>query len=692
MLTPVPMIRVELIALDRDLLALSERVGVMAALQPVDVRQLGPWAEPMAWAEMEELAAEYGSLRRRLDRALTFLQIPPTEVLTPVRLAPEEVLHESTEQLGRVEPEVRELEERLRNLQARRSRLQVIEGQLQMLAPLEIDLAELRNLRFLYMASGLVPVDNVQRLEDSLRDIPHALIRLQRVRDRVLLFAFCRREEAPVLDRALESAYVERVEIPPELSGTPARALADLAGMRAELEEEFLTVETDGRAVGDRWWEELQHARSEAEVNARVVEVWRRSGRTERTRLLAGWVPEAELERLAAGVRAATGGRSVLSAVEPSPTREVGGMAPTALANPALLRPFEGLTRTYGLPDYWDLDPTPLAGGLFVLMFGAMFGDVGQGAVLALLGLLMAIGRPGRRPSGGAGPSALPPGRRPPGPGDSHPGDGEQAPRPTSTQSLDGRRQFGWILAACGGSAMVFGVLYGSVFGSEELIPALWLRPMENPLLLIGVAVGVGAAVISVGLILGAVGAWRRRDRAHLYLGQSGLVGLWLYWGLMVAALLAALAPGRLGLAILLPLVGVPLVLIFLHGPIARSLEWAEDAGDGAYYIQSGVEAFDLVIRFASNTLSFLRLGAFALAHVGLGLTVYALAELVHGLPGVPVLVLILGNALIVGLEGLIVGIQALRLEYYEFFTKFLHGGGVAYRPFALYERREGSG
>ncbi|MHB0868461.1 MAG: V-type ATP synthase subunit I [Chloroflexota bacterium] len=644
MLTPVPMVRVELLFLDRDLVPLSERIGEMALLHPVDAVELGPWAAPLGWPEMEGLSAAYASADRRVDRVGEQLGIPLDGHGVEVAINPQEAILQVRDLLSAVEPEVRGLEDRNHDLQSRRLRLAGLEAQLHMLGRLDVDLAQLRRLRFVHLVPGLLPPENLPRLEESLRDTPHLIVPVSKVGERELVFAFSRQEDAELLDRTLQSAYLERTEIPADLSGHPAEALAQLRARQAEVDGEIQAVERDRRRLGERWVGELRRARAALDANGRVVALWSQAGRTDRTRLLAGWIPKAGSEGFAAEVAAITEGRAEVSAAEPDPGAEGSEpRAPTALSNPAPLRPFEQLTRTYGLPDYWDLDPTPFAGALFVLMFGAMFGDLGQGAVLVLLGLALATGR-----------------------------------------LAQGQGGFGRILAACGASAMLFGLLYGSVFGSEHLIPALWIRPMENPLLLIGAAVALGATVLSVGLVFGIVGSWRRRDWTEFYLGQNGLAGLWLYWGLVASALLAVFGGAAFSSWMLVPLVVIPLALIALHGPIARALGWSEESPDGAYAIQAGVESFDLVVRFASNTMSFLRIGAFALGHVGLGITIFALAELAHGLPGASLGVLVLGNLVILVLEGLIVGIQALRLEYYEFFTKFLHGGGIAYSPFAL--------
>jgi V/A-type H+-transporting ATPase subunit I len=638
------MMRAELLVLDRDLASLSERIGSMAVLHPVDVGALGPWAASLTWHEMQGLTARYASVGRRIDRLAELLRLPAGLPAENVRLSPEETLREVDGLLERIEPEARDLEDRARRQESERLRLEGLEAQLALLSPLGVDLAELRALHFLHMVSGLIPPERLERLMDALEETPHLLVPVRRVGDRELILAFVQRRDADLLNRALQSAYLERLEIPAELVGTPAEAMVQLQTLRQELGSEAAELERDRRTVAERWAGDLQRARGELEVNGRVVALWSRTGRTERTRLLVGWVPRGRVGSFSEEVAAGTHGRSLLVIADPDAGVDGDNLvAPTALSNPSVLRPFEALTSTYGLPDYWDLDPTPVAAFLFVLLFGAMFGDLGQGFVLLAVGTLLAVGR-----------------------------------------LMEGQRDFGRIMAACGFSAMVFGVLYGSVFAAEGVIPAFWVRPIESPSTVLVAAVLLGAAVVSVGLLLGIATAWRRRDRAEFFLGQNGLVGLWLYWGLLGTALIVVFAPGNLSPWLVAALVGLPLLLRFLHGPIARAARWRPGGEDGAYVVQAGVESFDLVVRFVSNTASFLRVGAFALGHVGLGVTVFALYALLRGYPAASILLLIFGNLLILTLETLIVGIQALRLEYYEFFTKFMHGGGVAYRPFEL--------
>ena len=649
-----------LVVLDTDLSTVTAQLGRLGVLQLFDVRALGGWADRLSWGQAAVLARAYDDLWRRLTGLLEALGLPAETVSESgerIPISPDAVLAEAQAALAPIAQMADQILKRRRAAEREVERLDVVARQLELLRPVGVDLDELRQLRYLAIASGLVPAVSLERLRGSLEAIPHVIIPITRVGDHVLVLAAVARWDQDVLDRALRSAYVERVEIPSGLRGRPEDALRDVANRREELAREINQATADLTSLGRAHRSALVRTRDAVSANRLAVDAWRQVGQTAHTRLLTGWVPAPQAMELRSQVEAATSGRALvqLAPSQPQTRREVEHPGepsvslepPVELSNPPALRPFESLVTTYGLPRYDELDPTPLAAGLFLVMFGMMFGDLGQGAVLAVIGLLIA-----RRiiPFGG--------------------------------------RNSGIVLASAGLSAMLFGLLYGSAFGSEQIIPALWFHPLRNATFFLQIAVGFGIAVVTTGLLLHILKARRSGDYLSLFLDQHGVVGLWLYWGILVAVGLALLNRPP-GLAELIALVGVPLALLYLRGPLEARLGLAapeEAPGEvgSTYYVVSGVEVFDVLVRYVSNTVSFLRLAAFALSHAGLGVVVFTLAAMARGVPfGAPA-VLVLGNAVVVGLEGLIVAIQALRLQYYEFFSKFYQGGGKPYRPFAL--------
>jgi V/A-type H+-transporting ATPase subunit I len=291
------------------------------------------------------------------------------------------------------------------------------------------------------------------------------------------------------------------------------------------------------------------------------------------------------------------------------------------------------------------IDPTIFVGITFLLMFGMMFGDVGHGLVLLLGGLLM---------------------------------------------TLKSRkwREAGKLGVYCGVASMIFGFLYGSFFGLEDLLPTLWLKPLENMTDLFRAAIGFGVVMVSLGIVLNVINSFRARSFWQNFFDKSGpLVGV-VYWaGIGIVLKLMISGGGSLNPAIFYGLFIAPLAVFTLRGPLLKMMGKQRRSfpdGIGTYIMESVVEVMEILMGYLANTISFIRVAAFGLAHAGLFVAVFSLARVVSDRPGGLLyswLVLILGNVVIILLEGLVVTIQALRLEYYEFFGKFFMGLGSKYEP-----------
>ena len=346
-----------------------------------------------------------------------------------------------------------------------------------------------------------------------------------------------------------------------------------------------------------------------------------------------GWAPTAKLEELSE--RLAEVGSGLVELPRPA------WVDPPTLFRPAAVeRPFRPLVRTYGTPRYWDVDPTRFTAASFIVMFGMMFGDVGHGLVLALLGLWLRRCREGR---------------------------------------LAGVRDLWVIVFACGLAGACFGLLYGETFGPTGLVPRLWLDPVDDPVPLFLVALALGGVLLTISYLLGIVNRWRESGVARALLDQSGVAGLMIlvgggifaggfHWHLRPMEILG----GLICLAGII-LVGTGLALLA--------------PGGAAAVIQVGIELVDAVTRLASNFISFARLAAFGLMHAALGAVVFAAASALWGgvIGGIAaVIVFTLGNAVAFSLEALVTGVQALRLEYYELFSRIFSGEGHAFAPWSM--------
>ncbi len=349
---------------------------------------------------------------------------------------------------------------------------------------------------------------------------------------------------------------------------------------------------------------------------------------------LAGWIPaarRAELTQLLAGL-----GCGVVPLPRPRTSE-----APTLLDGSPRRRSLSPLVSTYGTVPYADVNPAWLAWGSYVLMFGMMFGDAGHG--LILLGAAVAL-RAGW-------------------------------PRPLR------RLRAAWpFVAGAGVMAVVFGILYGEFFGPTGLIPAYWLVPLDHPVPLLVAAVAVGAALLAGAYALGTVNRFREGGWRLAAYAPSGIAGALLFsaaclavtgWYLHSGTALIAAATAAVA-ALALALAG------FL----------VEAGGGGTGVFQAVVELFDFVVRLGSNAVSFARLAAFGLTHAALGLLVWEATRALWHRGGVmiaaAVVVFAVGNAVAFGLEALVAAIQALRLEYYELFSRVFVTQGRPFRPWYL--------
>jgi V/A-type H+-transporting ATPase subunit I len=346
---------------------------------------------------------------------------------------------------------------------------------------------------------------------------------------------------------------------------------------------------------------------------------------------LVGWMPTAAVPGLADRL-APHGG-----AVVPLP-RPRGVQPPTLLPATGVSRDLAPLVRTYATVPYADVDPTLVAGLAYVAMFGMMFADAGHGLLLVLAALAVRWGR---------------------------------------WRRLE-RLRPGWLfLLGAGVASTGFGLAFGEAFGPTGLLPALWLRPLEQPVQLLVAGVAVGAVLLAGAYALGTVNRYREGGWRRALYAPSGLAGATSFLGL------GALAGGWYAHTAWLAVVGAVVAGAGLAAAYTGMVVAAGGGGAGA--AQAAVELVDLVVRLGSNLVSFARLAAFGMTHAALGAVVWsATTALWHdGGAGVvgAVVVFAVGNAVTFALEGLVAAIQALRLEYYELFSRVFDTEGVPFRP-----------
>jgi len=524
-----------------------------------------------------------------------------------------------------------------------------------------VPVEDLGRLSFLHFAIGSLPEENLPELEDEVGENV-VLVPLATAGGERRLVAVTSRKGRFALETALEQEGFARRT--PEAEG--GGSLADIAdGLRTRRDEvaaelETLTATLEGLA--GEVAPVLGEVRAVIRMERRILEAEENFPRTHATALITGWVPADEVPLVQRRLRDLVGNRCVIETADAGdvPERDI----PVLLKHPRLLRPFQMLVSAYGLPGYRDLEPTLFVAITFLGMFGMMFGDIGHGGVLAVAGVLAALyGR--------------------------------------SRKVHDG----GVLLAAAGAASIVFGFVYGECFGIELEGIALWHSPLEpeGTMTLIWAAIFIGIGIITLGLVLNIVNRFRRGEWLQGLLDRTGVVGGVFYWA-SVALFLRWGVQQRSDLNWLFAVLIVgALVALLVREPLLRALYHrrgeggGEAAGEGEVpepglvetIIESVIEVFETVLTYLSNTISFVRLAAYAMSHTAILVATFLLADEISkaaGAVGGPlgVLVIILGNALAIALEGIIASVQALRLEWYEFFSKFHAGGGRAFEPFRL--------
>ncbi|MBQ3969574.1 MAG: ATPase [Clostridia bacterium] len=446
------------------------------------------------------------------------------------------------------------------------------------------------------------------------------------------------------VDRIFSGLYFESCGVL-DLNGTPEQYYTEqkerLPKLRQELEnlkaelDKFIKDNRDDMNYYHSYFTELQ---KRFDIMAKAVTY-------NKSFVIVGWVTADKAKKTAKAL-------SKIASVECTLTNgkeELKHSPPVKLKNNFFTRGFEFYTEMYGLPNYSEFDPTTFIAVTYTILFGIMFGDLGHGLMVMLFGIFM----------------------------------------------KKKKNPLGSILIPCGISGALFGLVYGSVFGFEEALNPLYKALFgldEKPIsvmepattnTIIYLAVGIGILLVTLAIILNVIVSFKMNDKENAVFGNNGLAGLVFY----TAAVAALVSQMMLGVKLANPLyvallIAIPLVLIFLKEPLGKLVQGKKDwqpESWGGYCVQNFFELFEVLLSYVTNTMSFLRVGAFVLVHAGMMEVVFTLANMSSGFGYVAIVVI--GNIFVMALEALLVCIQVLRLEFYEMFGRFYKGDGRAFKP-----------
>ncbi|MEE4195010.1 MAG: V-type ATPase 116kDa subunit family protein [Anaerolineae bacterium] len=643
------MSKIELVLPESQIVPVMEILGNSGNFQQVDMSHIA--SEYRTGEKIEQdwavKASSFAALERRLSSLMRTLDIdvgtPYGKTIPPI--TNERMIYRLIEGF---EMQVNDLLSDIESEHEREDQLRAFIRLLKPLKEVDFELDRLQNLDYVFLILGVGPINGLDRLKTSLSHIPFELLVLDDRGDQAVVLLAGPRQNADVLERSARSAFITPLEIPKGYHGTPAEMIDAMSQDLEKLEQQIVGQEGEIDDIRQSRKRQLQQIYWQVRKSNMIATAINRFGKLRYTYLVVGWMPTDLVDGLHKKLTALSADilfEAVVMDRNASDSQET----PSSLEHKGLFKAFQSLVTIYGQPKYGEVDPSILLAITFPILFGAMFGDAGQGLFLTLIGGLLASKK---------------------------------------IKSLRNASNLGIVVMICGISAALFGLAYGSVFGMEDIVSPLWMRPMENIMQILMITIVGGIVILASAFGLNMFNAVRNKDWTNLIFSNHGISGFVLFLGIIglgagfLAPDLALPTPVFIGMA------GVASLAIMLSEPMGRLMNKQKPILENnllMFFIQAFFELFETVISIFSNILSYVRVGAFAVAHVGLSAVIFILAEMVSANQGIGYwIVVILGNLFIIGFEGMIVGIQTLRLEYYEFFSKFFSGGGNPFRPIKL--------
>ena len=551
---------------------------------------------------------------------------------------------------------VRKIQEGSRRLEEEKARLQSEHAEvldpLKIIRPfkdLNFDVSSILKFKYIHYRFGRIEKQYLQKFEKYIYDNLDTLF-IKCGEDDLYVYGvyFVPEHQAHKVHAVYSSMHFERIFIPDEYQGTASEAFAKLDARHREIHKALDANKEASRKFLVDNSVRIVSAKAALDACSSSFDIRRLAactpGDNNTFYILCGWMTEKDALAFQKDIQ---NDEKIFCLMEDQKA-PANKKPPTKLKNPKLFKPFEMYIKMYGLPAYNEIDPTWFVAITYSFIFGAMFGDVGQGLVLFLGGLIL-----------------------------------------YRTKHMD----LAGIISCAGVFSVFFGFMYGSFFGFEDILEAIWLKPMSKMMdvPLVGklnavfvIAIGFGMFIILICMIFNIINSVRRKDAEKTWFDSNAVAGLVFYGSIVLTIGLFISGKKLPATAVLVIMFGVPLILMFLKEPLTNLVEKKSEIfpeQKGMFFVQSFFELFEVLLSYLSNTLSFLRIGAFAVSHAAMMEVVLMLAGATNG--GSPNwVVVVLGNIFVCAMEGLIVGIQVLRLEYYEIFSRFYSGNGREFQPF----------
>ncbi len=651
---------IELVVLANDVNAVIEYLGKKANFQPYSESSASQYN--LENSTQAPFSNSHKEIFVRLQAVSSYLSISEPDNLSETAEFPCSEDISSAEQLF---SEIDALQKKEAEVYEKQKRIEEAYNEALAFANLKVPYKEIDNLTFLTMRVGKINPENLEELQFS---IGNRAIIIPLGEDKTRILAASSKKGRFALDSELKKFGFLPLDIPKDFKGVPDDVIE---GLKQKTENAKILIEelkTEKLNYAEKNKLTILKLLQNFSLGSQILQVKQNLEATQTVFRILGWISENDEQKIMQDLDNLTEARIAIRLYAPDEVPAVKNgkeKVPVFYKHNKFVRSFERIIFSYGAPLYGTLDPTPIVAVFFTLLFGIMFGDLGQGAVFFLLGLLMHWGKP---------------------------------------VILKKFSKFSYVFMAIGISGMIMGFLTGEVFTNGQLlIPVsrfitglfgtphdhiLHLMPeggsIEKLIMFFGFTLSIGFIINSTGLIINIINNFRLKRYAKALFSKTGISGLFFFWYVVFIGLRIAFLKIGFGWADIIFLV-LPLLCIFFSEPLTRLIAGERPVFENGFFaavIEGLVEILEVLSTYISNSVSFLRVGAFALSHAVLSFIVFTMAGFCGGYLSYGIIPAIIGNLVIILLEGLIVAIQIIRLQYYEFFSKFFTETGREFVPF----------
>jgi len=592
----------------------------------------------------EALADVNGIIKKLVSEDPGLLGIFRTETPTITKVTAEnwQTLSKSVNgEIAVLKEETDKLSAYLTELQEQAINLNHVQGMLSIMDNMGADLAAIEELQLIHIAIASVPRKNMPDLNRALAGFPIIFHRCYLTKETEFVCLALPSKYTSDVEKILKIHHSEIFQIPPDLPPNVGNAIEEVSKRLKENNIRTSEAEAALLKLCESNRTKLISLRETTENILALLQAKRKILQSGRLATIKGFVPKKQFRRFKEKIDSSMNGNVLVLENEVAPAED----PPTKISNNRFVKPFEEITRLYGLPHYEELDPTPFIAFTFPIIFGLMFGDVGHGLILLVGGLTFGL----------------------------------------LIKKQSSIKNMSFILAACGLAAIVAGLLYGEFFGIQVFAP-LWFSPFKDVLGFLIFSLFVGVAQILSGIVLELVNFALRRNFADVLLTSIPKIAFYVGSVYLIAVYQLNFGAWLSG-PILFAL--VPFLVLALGKPIFYSAfreKSTKASGQSASFTERLFESGDLVTRLLSNTVSYTRILALLMAHWALILATYEVVGLIGSGSVLAItlggFVVVVGNVFVIGLEGLIVFIHTVRLHFYEWFSKFYQGNGTTFAPF----------